>query len=207
MDFDLFLTSPRWEILQIIAKRPSSPIEIAESIGTTVSYVSQQLKLLDAAGLLVKKKTGASEKGKPRTLFSLSDEISYISTLTRDFSGKNLIKLDDHHKIILKIWASFSSIYHRIIERLFWNVEEHLDHIDLIYIDTSVVYPKLVFVSTNASIKKILKNYLDRTNERIECLCVDKIGTGKIDLEYSEVLYDPKNVLSGLKGGLLKKDE
>ena len=58
MNYDSFLSTPRWEILQILAEKPSSPIEIAEKLGTTVSYASQQLTLLSAAGIVFKKKTG-----------------------------------------------------------------------------------------------------------------------------------------------------
>jgi len=78
MELDSFLASPRWEILQILTQKPSSPIEIAAKINTTVSFVSQQLKLLEAASLVKKARTGAVEKGKPRTLFLLSKEIAYI---------------------------------------------------------------------------------------------------------------------------------
>ena len=69
MELDSFLASPRWEILKIISERPSSPIEIGEKTKTTVSFVSQQLKLLEAAQIVSKEKTGAFEKGKPRNLF------------------------------------------------------------------------------------------------------------------------------------------
>ena len=74
MELDSFLASPRWEILSLISERPSSPIELAEKTKTTVSFVSQQLKLLEAAQIVKKTKTGAFEKGKPRNLFSISQD-------------------------------------------------------------------------------------------------------------------------------------
>ena len=63
MELDSFLASPRWEILKIISEKPSSPIEIAKKTKTTVSFISQQLKLLEAARIVSKEKTGAFEKG------------------------------------------------------------------------------------------------------------------------------------------------
>jgi DNA-binding MarR family transcriptional regulator len=69
MDIDSFFTSPRWKVLEILAKTPSSPMEISKQLNTSIAYISQQLKLLEAAGLVTKVRTRATERGKPRTLF------------------------------------------------------------------------------------------------------------------------------------------
>lgn len=89
MELDSFLASPRWEILKIISEKPSSPIEIAKKTKTTVSFISQQLKLLEAARIVSKEKTGAFEKGKPRNLFSISKDVVYLTMLTKGFGEKN----------------------------------------------------------------------------------------------------------------------
>ena len=88
MNLDSFLAEPKWEILKIICDKPSSPIEIAKITKTTVSYVSQQLKLLEAIGIVKKTKTGAYEKGKPRNVFSISEEFAYVSVLANGYSDK-----------------------------------------------------------------------------------------------------------------------
>jgi len=90
MELDMFLVEKRWEILKILADRPSSPIELAEKLGTTVSYVSQQLKLLEAMNLIRKEKTGIAEKGKPRSVYSIQNELVYLTLLTKNNSGKSL---------------------------------------------------------------------------------------------------------------------
>jgi DNA-binding transcriptional regulator GbsR (MarR family) len=102
MELDSFLASPRWEILSLISERPSSPIELAEKTKTTVSFVSQQLKLLEAAQIVIKTKTGAFEKGKPRNLFSISKDFLYLIILTNGFSEKKQIDLDYYKKSILQ---------------------------------------------------------------------------------------------------------
>ncbi len=80
-------------------------MEIAERLQTTTSFVSQQLKLLEAAGLVKKEKTGAFEKGKPRSLFSISEESLYIIPLARNTPDKTLLKLTAEHKAIVNIWC------------------------------------------------------------------------------------------------------
>jgi len=201
MNFDAFLTSPRWEILQIIAEKPSSPVEIAEKLNTTVSYVSQQLKLLDAANLLKREKTGAAEKGKPRTLFSLSNELFYITLLTKKFSLKKLIYLTDYHKTILKIWLYSDSSVHYYIEKFFWKLEEDIEEIEAIFIDTSAVNPQLVIVSDSKKLKQKIEIFVKKFQKEIQYVFVSKSHLKKFSLNLLVPLHDPKNILDELKGG------
>jgi predicted transcriptional regulator len=165
MDFDMFLTSPRWEILQIIAEKPASPVEIAQKLGTTISYISQQLKLLDAAGVVKKERTGAVERGKPRTLFSISNELAYITTLSSGFSNKKLVRLDEHHKAILKIWAVEDVSLHSYIERLYWKLEENLNEASSIFLDA--VSGK-IFISASKKSRQMIENYLKTLDRKLD---------------------------------------
>ena len=202
MDFDLFLTSPRWDILKIICEKPSSPVEIAEILNTTVSYVSQQLKLLDAANLLTKEKTGAFEKGKPRTLFSLTKELAYISILSKNMSVKKLVPITDYHKIILKIWQLNDPSFHYFFEKLFWKIEEDLDEVQAMFIDNSVGQnPKLLVVSESKILKLKLENYTKKFSKNIEVYFISEPQIKKFPFETLISLHDPNFFLERLKGG------
>jgi len=202
MDFDLFLTSPRWEILQIIAEKPSSPAEIAEKLKTTVSYVSQQLKLLDAANLLNKEKTGAVEKGKPRTLFSLSNELLYLTVLTKNFSQKKLIQLTDYHKNIMKIWFLFDIKYHQDVEKLYWKLDEDLNEIEGIFIENSGS-PKILIISESKKLKSKIDGFVEKLNTKFDYTFISSNQLKKFSLENITPLYDPQNFLEVMKGGKL----
>ncbi|MFA5857112.1 MAG: ArsR family transcriptional regulator [Candidatus Pacearchaeota archaeon] len=203
MDFDLFLTSPRWEILQIIAERPSSPVEIAEKLKTTVSYVSQQLKLLDAANLLSKEKTGAAEKGKPRTLFSLSNELFYLTVLTKQFSKKKLFKLDEHHKNILKIWLIEDNTIHHLIEKLYWKLQEEISDIEGIFIDNINFKPKIIILSESKKVKLKIDSYIEDEGKRLDLNIISSNTFKKYFSEKLISLHDPTKLLEKLKGGLI----
>lgn len=192
MDFDMFLTSPRWEILQIIAKNPSSPVELAEKLGTTVSYISQQMRLLEVAGLVNKKRTGAVEKGKPRTLFSISNELFYVISLTKDFSQKKLIKAD-YHKDILKIWNIEDVGLHFYVERLYWKLQESIECINGIFLEKEPPY-KIIIVTENSKIKKELENFVKKLDRKLEISFVNK--PGKLEGFFSLNAH-----LNKLKGG------
>jgi predicted transcriptional regulator len=206
MDFDLFLTSPRWEILKIIAEKPSSPVEIAEKLKTTVSYVSQQLKLLDAANLLTKEKTGAAEKGKPRTIFGLSNELLYVTALTKNFSGKKLLYVSDYHRTILKIWFSLDSSLHYITEKLFWKLEEDINEIDAIFIENSSSMPKIIIISDSKKIKAKVDSFIKNLDNKVELIFLSKIQLKKFSIDSLIPLYDPHKFFEELKGGYKLND-
>jgi hypothetical protein len=206
MNFDSFLTYPRWEILQIIAEKPSSPVEIAEQLKATVSYASQQLKLLDAAGLLVKSKTGAAEKGKPRTLFALSSEFLYLSILAHGLTEKKLIYLTNYHKNILKIWLLRDSSYHYYIEKLFWRLEGSLNELEGIFLETKTI-PRVIVVSDSKKLKSDIDTFIKSFDKSVDYSFISLGQIKKLPVEGLISLHDPKNIIEQLKGGFNKDNK
>ena len=202
MDFDLFLTSPRWEILKIIAENPSSPVELAEILNTTVSYMSQQLKLLDAAGLVSKQRTGAAEKGKPRTIFSVSKELVYLTALTTGLTDKKLIYVTGHHKTILKIWLLKNPNCHYYVEKLYWKLEDELDEIEGIFVEDGEK-PNVIVVSNSKKLQTKIDVVLRKSDGKIDCNLISKAQIKKFDNNLLS-LYDPLNLIKELKGGIEK---
>lgn len=195
MNLDSFLSSPRWEILKILSKSPSSPTKIAEILNVTIAYVSQQLKLLDAAGFISKTKTRASEKGKPRSLFRINEDIIYLIALTKNFSGKKLVRATDYHRNILKIWLIPDSSLHYYFEKLYLKIEEDKSDIEYLFLDISS--PKFVVVSESKSLKVKIENYLLKFDRKITCSFVSKNKLKNNDTLLS--LYDSTE--SGIKRG------
>lgn len=201
MDFDSFLSSPRWEILQILAEKPSSPVEIAEKLNTTVSYASQQLKLLDAAGIVVKKRTGAAKRGKPRALFSLSNELLYLTSLTKDFSEKKLIEITEHHKAILKIWLLEDTSLHYYFEKLFWKLNEDLGELEGIFINKEKQIPEFIIVSDSKKLKSKIDSFVKTFEKEIQVSFIQKNNLRKFSRDSLVFLHDPLNLIQKLKGG------
>lgn len=102
MDLETLLTGTKWEIIELIAENPSSSTELAKDLKTTVANISQQVRLLETAGLVNKKKTGSGKPGKPRVLFSLSHDFAFITIFTKGYSEKRLIKIDNKQREVLK---------------------------------------------------------------------------------------------------------
>jgi DNA-binding transcriptional ArsR family regulator len=199
MELDNFLTSPRWEILQLISKKPSSPVEISEQLKTTVSYISQQLKLLEIAGIVKKQRTGAVEKGKPRTIFSILKEFAYIVALTEDFSEKKLLSLNENQKVVIRIWLLEDKNLHTPLEKFFWGIEHLLKDIEAIFIDSRVVPPKIILVSEK-SIKLSVDSVLKKLREHFDLEVIPLQANSNFDSFhrlYSKARFNQKQ----LKGG------
>lgn len=166
MEVDSFLASPRWDILRIVAENPSSPTEISTKIGTTMSFVSQQLKLLEAASLVKKQRTGAVDRGKPRSLFSLSKESAYIIPLAKGFEKKQLIELSTEQKVTLKIWE-LSKKFQPILEKFFWKIHDHLGSIDSILVNIKGKKCKVQIITKDKSITHLINEAKVNRDEQL----------------------------------------
>lgn len=104
MDLNSLFTSTKWDILKLIAGEPQNPLKIAEKLGTSIANISQQLRLLEVAGLVKKKKVPNRERGKPRTLYSLTDEKFYLVVLSKELQEKRLFTLTDALREVVSGW-------------------------------------------------------------------------------------------------------
>lgn len=104
MDIETLLTGSKWEIIELLAKSTSSPLELAKKLNTTIANISQQLRLLQAAGLIKKQRTSEVKPGKPRMLFSLVDDFCFIIVFSKNLTKKKLVRLDAKKKSVLEEW-------------------------------------------------------------------------------------------------------
>jgi predicted transcriptional regulator len=105
MDIETLLTGSKWEIIGILAKTSSSPLELAKKLNTTIANISQQLRLLQAAGLIKKQRTSEVKPGKPRMMFSLADDFCFMIIFSKNIAKKKLLHLDAKKKSVLEEWT------------------------------------------------------------------------------------------------------
>lgn len=102
MELETLLTGTKWDILELLSRKRLSPIEIAKDLNTTVANISQQLRLLQAAGLVKKERTGSAKPGKPRMLFSLSENYAFVAIVSKGLAKKALVRISSKEKEVLK---------------------------------------------------------------------------------------------------------
>src|SRR3989338_1644421 len=135
MELETMFVDQKWKILEILAHEELSPLEISEKTNTTISNISQQLKLLELSGFVTKKRISNRDRGKPRMIYQLANNYSYLISIMNDFTKKKLLRLTPHNRLILKIWFLEDTELHYYMEKVYWTIEKHLKEISLIAID------------------------------------------------------------------------
>jgi predicted transcriptional regulator len=198
MDLESFFSSQRWKVLELLARNPSSPLEISKYLNTSVAYVSQQLKLLEAAGFIVKHRTKAVQKGQPRTVFTIAKEMIYLTFLSKSGAGKKAIDLNEHNKSILKIWMIEDSSVHYFLEKFYWRIEEELSNVKAIYFDNEK--NRVTVFSDSKKVK--MKSEL--FSKEIDCKIAFSVLSEK-ELEKfpkDKIIMIYENIIKELKGGV-----
>lgn len=137
LELEPVLTATRWKILKILGDKPGSPLEISKQLNTSIANVSQQLRLLEAYGLVKKEGVQGRDKNKPRKIYSIAQDSVYYVTIADKFTEKHKIKLSKHKNTILKIWSLEKEDWQYYIEKFYWKIESRLNKIRKIGVDVS----------------------------------------------------------------------
>ena len=186
----------KWNILKCLSKDKYSPLQLAQLLNTTIANISQQLRLLEAANLVKKEKIRNRERGKPRALFSLSNDCAYIIPTMSNFADKKLLRVSEHQKIILKIWFLENAELQKELEKIYWKLEPYMNSIHAILLKKSsreliVVSEKpaeLEKAAKSIGIRVVAKNEMHKSARLIKEL-------SSIDDIY--VLHDRNSTFSG----------
>jgi len=132
MEHETLFTATKWDILKQLEHGPQSPLELTKKLQSSLANVSQQLRLLEMAGLVTSKRISNRDKDKPRILYTLTGNLSYLIATTNNFVDKKILSLSDRNKVILKIWFLEDPAVRYALEKTFWTIEQHLEKIEKI---------------------------------------------------------------------------
>ena len=202
MELEQLFTDQKWNILFHLSTGEFSPLQLAHKTNTTISNISQQLRLLEAAGLVKKKKISNRDKGKPRVLFTLTDDYAYLISITKNFASKRLLALTDYHKAILKIWSLADAKKHPVVAQAYATLLPSLAEFDCIYIaeNSKGLEMKLVFNGSKAApqlLKDLQKEKLFTENGLL-FEAIDRQSFSELkrkDASEYLVLHDPEGMI------------
>ena len=200
---ELFSES-KWQIIKDLSEKKLSPIQLAQKYNTTVGNVGHQLRLLEAYGLIKKEKTQNRDKGKPRTLFSLAYDCAYLVSASKGFAQKKLLRLSDYHDTIIKMWFIDDARFHYPLEKLYWTIEDHIEHINGIAVKINGENSMHILILTNnkSELKKKINSMIIIKNKNkdeiifnIDFLAESELGKASHIGDYN-IIYDPNSFLS-----------
>lgn len=197
MDIETMFTEQKWNILKCLSEEKYSPLQLAEKLDTTMANVSQQLRLLEASNLIKKEKVKNRDKGKPRTLFSLSKDYAYMISASDKFAEKRLLGVNEHHKTIMRIWFLEDMEMQYTLERLYWRLEQDIKDVAAIAVNTST--KDIIIVSDSIpEIEKALKDFKAsiRIMQKKDAEKAIRNQKGFFsDTSKMSVIYDPESLL------------
>ena len=127
-----FLSSEaKWELLRLLAEKPRSPKELAEITHTTIANISQQLRLLETAGIIVGERKRGEGKGKPQTVYKLKEAIAMIAAVTPIYAEKGIIHPSDFEIAILRLLLIPTMKKDILLEKLI-GLYRYIDKIEVI---------------------------------------------------------------------------
>jgi DNA-binding transcriptional ArsR family regulator len=191
MDHETLFTASKWDILKQLETGPRSPLELAKLCNTSIANVSQQLRLLEMAGLVKAQRVSNRDKDKPRILYSLAGNLSYVIATSGSFVDKKVLHLSDYNKIIMRIWFFERHELHYVLEKAFWKIEENLDRISFLAFDKEHTAPIIFYVKTTS--KCDLKPFTITEPGGITRQVV--FETQLPSAQRMHVLYDRKNIV------------
>ncbi len=132
MEFERLLTTAKWAILSELAKGERSASEIAKATGTSLPNISQQIKLLEAWGLVKLRKESKGVPGKPRLIYGLNKELAHVAMIKEGLVGKRVVALDQMTGAIMSIMLLPKQDDHYFLQKFFWLHEDYIDACDAI---------------------------------------------------------------------------
>src|SRR3989338_3033668 len=150
MELAPLFSEQRWNILKHISEGPKSPMQLAGLTKTTMANISQQLRLLEAAGLVTKQKIPNKKKGQPRSLFSIPHDYAYIISVTGNYAGKKLVRLARAQKIYLRILSLDIPSQDERLEAAYFGIRPHLGSISAVAAELSSEPALLVAAAKDA---------------------------------------------------------
>jgi len=191
MEMGHMFVEQKWNILKCLSQKKMSPLQLSQTLDTTMANVSQQLRLLEAMNLVKKEKIRNRDKGKPRSLYSLTKDYAYLIPTMQGFAKKRLVPLTEHQKSILRIWFVDNENLHYPIEKLYWELQHHLADINTIFVDnkSGIVY----IASDNKEISSITK----KSSLTIKTFSRNSLSStiNGLDKNNLIVIYDPEHII------------
>lgn len=191
MEFIDLLQESKWKIIRAINNGFESPSEISKETGMSLPHITQNVAVLEASGILKKKKETRKELGKPKNILSINKEIGFFATMGKKSSFKKTFVPNEFHKQTTKIMLNTKEEDHFYLIK-FLLKEEIVDKAQAIaYIESTdkeihllIITEYLEYIRNNFS-NLVIKNFFEGGQKKIVCWShnVKEIKEGLVNKE------------------------
>lgn len=119
-------SNSKWTLIKEIAIKKQCPTELAIKTNTSLSNITQQLKLLEAYNIIKREKSGERNTGKPKTMFSLNEEFTYSIMLKNGKAERKYFKIEGFNSLL------FNSMFILGVEDAFYMLKFSFKYEDIL---------------------------------------------------------------------------
>jgi len=98
MEFTELLRENKWKIITAISNGHKSPTSIAKATGMSLPHITQNAALLEAAGIIKKRKDTHKGLGKPKNILSINKEIGFFAHIDKNNCFRKEFVPNEFHK-------------------------------------------------------------------------------------------------------------
>ncbi|MFH1649715.1 MAG: helix-turn-helix domain-containing protein [Candidatus Woesearchaeota archaeon] len=198
MDQETLFTGSKWDILKSLGSNPKSPIELAQESKTSVANISQQLRLLEMAGIVTSERISNRDRGQPRIKYRIANERAYVIGAGTSFVEKGWMNLDPFRQCMLGCWLMAPATTVKAIEEYIIEIRRHIPNISLILIDKKdIAGNSLIIATDDAGTKQTLTA---KAGKGITLTIKTAKEASKLHAADYSIIHDPSSIFSG-KGG------
>lgn len=214
------LSETEWKTVELLAKKDSSPTEVARILGTSIQNANFILKKLGQKKLVVK--TLKSGKTRPFTQYSIGKGFIYFAQALPGKAEKKFVEIDDLLQVHLNIWSIPQKEFHYYLEDFWWGIKRYWNKIKCVVVFGSVARGEArkdsdidIMILTQSK-EKIMGKKLGafmagaKENNKIVTCQVFTLQEVQAKIQYGDklikeilregiVIHDPQNYFSNLK--------
>lgn len=212
MHMENILSKTRWKILKSISQGNHTTEAIARSLHQSQPNINQNLRLIEAYGLITVHQETKSTVGKPKNTYHIKGRIASVTLLDKTTTIKRTISSTAKQQMLLHLLFLEEKIQQSILQYLFSN-PEILDHCSIAYMRDEEKEIHVLLLTDN--VDHIRSNYSTFsaqhngkkykiaawTHSRLEMIQgLEKNDTyfkGLVQDMY--ILYDPHDTLRGFR--------
>jgi DNA-binding HxlR family transcriptional regulator len=133
MQHELLLGNARWDIIACVSKGKSSATEIANTTKSSLPNISQQLKLLEAYGIVEFVKEQRKSVGRKQQIYRLKQDLCHVTFARNGMADKRFFVPDTYHAMLLNILFVPNLQDHAYLHKYLLN-DELLEHCTIAYV-------------------------------------------------------------------------
>ncbi|MBN2423378.1 winged helix-turn-helix transcriptional regulator, partial [Candidatus Woesearchaeota archaeon] len=211
----------KWRIINELSRYNLSPVELAKKLRTSIANISTQLRLLEALNIVKKNKSNNTGKGKPRTIYSLTKQFSYITLIKKNFCGKKFMRLNELDNMIFSVYFINDSKVQYYLLKFYFLYEKEIRsctafgfigylekdiEILAIHPDKQEIIQRFenIQFTNNEITRKIIVNVY--TGEELEKGVNEKDQNFVSLVDKCYIIYDPVNLIYNLKTKKIEKN-